>query len=322
MNGIAPSGAPVGIGNGPAGVVPRASAARAPSWRTVQLLGVRIDALRCAEAVGVVLASLDAGVGGWVLTPNVDILRRLVRDRGFARLCEGTTLRLADGMPLVWASRVQGTPLPERVAGSELVVPLACEAARRGRSMYLLGGNPGAACGAAEQLRRRFPDLIIAGTMCPPMGFDRDEAQVARVVAEIAATRPDIVLVGLGSPKQERLIDRLRGAWPGAWYFGVGITFSFLSGQVPQAPRWCRRIGLEWAHRLIHEPRRLARRYLVDGLPFVLAMLVSAAWVRIRGRDSASARVRSVVGRGASGACRESERIVRDRPSRAGSFTR
>jgi N-acetylglucosaminyldiphosphoundecaprenol N-acetyl-beta-D-mannosaminyltransferase len=226
-----------------------------------------------AQAADHIVASIAAGQGGWVLTPNLDILRRIVRDRDFAGLIEPTTLRLADGMPLVWASRLRRTPLPERVAGSDLIWALCERAAKANQSVFLLGGNPGAADAAAAILTARSPGLKVAGTACPPPGFERDNGAVESIGERLQAERPDIVLVALGSPKQERLISVLRHRLPGAWFLGVGITFSFVSGEVRRAPRWMRRVGLEWIHRLAQEPRRLAKRYLVHGIPFALRLL-------------------------------------------------
>jgi N-acetylglucosaminyldiphosphoundecaprenol N-acetyl-beta-D-mannosaminyltransferase len=248
----------------------------------ILLLGQPIDAVTSTQALARIFTDLSAARGGWVVTPNLDILRRLVLDTDFRQLCSGASLMLADGMPLVWASRLQGTPLPARVAGSDLIWDLAAAAAREDRSMYFLGGNPGAAEGAANLLVRRSPSLRIVGTECPPLGFERDEAYMTGLLARMHAAAPDIVLVALGCPKQEHVITRLRPHLPRTWFLGVGVTFSFVTGDVRRAPRWLQRLGLEWTHRLIQEPRRLWRRYLVDGLPFAARLLMVSALQRVR----------------------------------------
>jgi N-acetylglucosaminyldiphosphoundecaprenol N-acetyl-beta-D-mannosaminyltransferase len=229
------------------------------------------------QAADEIVRRQQSGVGGWVVTPNLDILRRATNDREFRRLYNEATIRLADGMPLVWASRLQRTPLPARAAGSDLVFVLAERAARAGASIYLLGGNPGTAERAAHELARRYPGLRIAGLECPPIGFDRDPAEIARIAARLSAASPDIILVALGSPKQEKLIAAVRAAMPSAWFIGVGISFSFVAGDIRRAPVWMRRAGLEWIHRLAQEPRRLAHRYIIDGIPFAFVLLTSAA---------------------------------------------
>ena len=237
-----------------------------------------LDAVTMDGAIDRIAHSIAHAEGGWVLTPNLDILRQIVSSTESRALAEGTTLRLADGMPLVWASRLKRTPLPERVAGSDLVAPMCARAAREGWSVFFLGGNPNAAIDAARVLKERSPALRVAGTRCPPVGFEHDEAYMATLEADLRNADPALVFVALGAPKQERVIARLRPVLPRAWFFGIGVTFSFISGEITRAPRWVRAVGLEWAHRLVQEPRRLARRYLLQGLPFAARLLARSSW--------------------------------------------
>jgi N-acetylglucosaminyldiphosphoundecaprenol N-acetyl-beta-D-mannosaminyltransferase len=256
-----------------------------PATDRIRLLGIWLDRITLAGAVERIAEQAADGRGGWVLTPNLDILRRLTRDRGFAELCEGTSLRLADGMPLIWASRLQRTPLPERAAGSDLIWPLCERAAKDGLTVFLLGGNPGASEAAADELRRRSPSLRIIGTECPAMGFESDAGYMSRLTARLQGLRPDLVFVGLGSPKQERLIRQLRPLLPRSWFLGIGVTLSFVGGEIRRAPTWMRRLGVEWLHRLAQEPRRLFKRYLLHGAPFACYLLTIAA---LRGVSSAA----------------------------------
>ncbi|TAJ23395.1 MAG: glycosyltransferase [Planctomycetota bacterium] len=254
----------------------------ASAAQTIELEGVRLHALDEGRCVAAVVAALARGRGGWIVTANLDHLRRLARDAALRASYARADLVVADGMPLVWAARLQRTPLPARVAGSDLIWSLSRAAADSGRSVYLLGGDPGTADAAAAELRVRFPGLRVAGTCCPEPGFERRAGEIEALAARIGAARPDIVFVALGSPKQEALIERLRGRVPNAWWMGVGISFSFVAGAVPRAPAWARSAGLEWLHRLAQEPRRLARRYLVDGLPFAALLLTRSAWRGLR----------------------------------------
>lgn len=256
---------------------------------SVRLLGVRIHAIRERECIDQILNALDEGRGGWVITPNLDILRQAVRDQSIAALLAKADLVVPDGMPLIWASRLQRTPLPQRVAGSTLIVTLCEAAGRADRSVFLLGGAPGAAERAANILEQRCPGLRIVSTCCPPFGFESQPNEIETIRSAVRSADPDIVFVALGSPKQERLIQELRREFPGCWWIGVGISFSFLAGDVRRAPRWMQRIGLEWLHRLCQEPRRLGRRYLVDGLPFAVRLLTGSAWRGLAGRFAGGA---------------------------------
>jgi N-acetylglucosaminyldiphosphoundecaprenol N-acetyl-beta-D-mannosaminyltransferase len=240
---------------------------------TIRLHGVEFHAITEQRCVEHILGELDAGHGGVVVTPNLDHLRRCTRDLMFSALVAEADLVVADGMPLIWASRLQRTPLPQRIAGSDLISSLSAAAAKRNKSVFLLGGAPGTAEGAARILRERSPELRVADTHCPPVGFEKDEAAMNAVIAALVAAQPDIVYVGLGSPKQEFLIERIRKVLPNAWWLGVGVSFSFLCGDVKRAPVVLRKLGLEWAHRLVQEPRRLFHRYIVVGLPFGASLL-------------------------------------------------
>ena len=248
----------------------------------IRLAGLDFDRLDEAEVVEHIMASSARQQGGWVITPNVDICRHAHRDPGLRRLIQSASLAVPDGTPLVWAAWLRGSPLPERVAGGSLIFSLSRAAAQRGRSIYLLGGAPGVPQRAAAQLRRRYPGLRVAGAASPPLGFDRDPGQIAVIRERLAAATPDIVYVGLGFPKQERLIEAIAPACPGSWFIGCGAAIPYAAQTLPRPPRWMRQAGLAWFFRLLHEPRRLVRRYLVDDLPFAVRLLASSAVSRLR----------------------------------------
>ena len=232
-----------------------------------------------AELVDRIDASLARRSGGWVVTVNVDHLQR-VRNVSRVRECYAKAdVIVADGMPLLWAAALQGTPLPDRIAGSDLVWTIAERAAKRGYSLYLLGGAPGAADQAARVLSSRWPELRIAGVSSPHVSEPATPSEVEAIRSMLAKAEPEIVYVALGAPKAEYLIAALREAFPRTWWIGVGISLSFIAGSVQRAPVWVQRSGLEWLHRLLQEPRRLARRYLIDDLPFMAGFLWRA-WRR------------------------------------------
>jgi N-acetylglucosaminyldiphosphoundecaprenol N-acetyl-beta-D-mannosaminyltransferase len=252
------------------------------AFERVHLDGTGIDRITEGEVVAVVRDAIAAGRGGRIVTPNVDILRQAQVDERVRAYLDDADLIVADGMPLVWASRLSGAPLPERVAGSSLIWSLSEGLGRDGRSIFVVGGAPagdGTADGAAraaDRLAGRCPGLRIAGTTCPPYGFERDATGYADLCAEVADARPDLVFVGLGFPKQEAVVTRLREHLPSAWFMGCGAAVNFVAGDVDRAPRWMQRSGLEWAHRLGTEPRRLAGRYLRRDAPYALRLLVTA----------------------------------------------
>ncbi len=247
----------------------------------VRLLGMPINVLTERQTVDVVLSAIARGDGGWIVTANLDQLRQYRSSSWLRDLFDGVSLIVPDGMPLVWATRVQGTPLPERVAGSALIWSLTEAAADAQASVYLLGGSPGVADRAAEALRRRYPQLRIAGTICPQLGFENDAQALLEISSSLEAAGADIVYVALGFPKQERLIERLREDFPNTWFMGVGISLSFVSGDVTRAPVWMQRIGLEWLHRLIQEPQRLSSRYLLRDLPFAIRLAAHVVLQRV-----------------------------------------
>lgn len=262
----------------------RASTAPVPApLPEIRLGPVLLHAITEPQCVTHVMQCLAAGRGGWIATANLDHLRRLRESAEFRALYAKASVVTADGMPVVWACRLQGTPIPARVAGSDLIKSLPAAAAQHDRSIFLLGGDPGTAEAAAAKLRATSPPLRVVGTLCPEFGFEKDAARWQQIEAALLAARPDVVFVALGSPKQEVVIDRLRHLLPQAWWIGVGISFSFVAGDVKRAPRWLQRLGLEWLHRLLQEPRRLGARYLWHGPPFLCRLLGGAVWRRLRG---------------------------------------
>jgi N-acetylglucosaminyldiphosphoundecaprenol N-acetyl-beta-D-mannosaminyltransferase len=243
-------------------------------------MGLPFDRLDHPALIRLFLDGVRERNGGWIVTPNLDILRQFTRCPDSRRLILAATHRVADGQPIVWASRLAGRPLPGRVPGSDLVVSLPEAAGRAGLSVFLLGGNPGVAAAAAARLEARCPGLERVGSYCPPYGFEDDPRELAKIRNALKSARPALVLVGLGFPKQERLIHLLRSEMSETWFVGVGISLSFLAGDQPRAPAALQRLGLEWLHRLAHEPRRLFRRYVAHGLPFGLRLLAWAAGAR------------------------------------------
>jgi N-acetylglucosaminyldiphosphoundecaprenol N-acetyl-beta-D-mannosaminyltransferase len=264
---------------------PPLSRAIVASTPAVSLMGLRLARLDRHRLLDHVFDCLRVGQGGWLVTANLDFLRRYVRDRLSRELYDAADVRVADGMPLVWACKLQGQPLPERVPGSSLVWLLAERAAREGKSIYLLGGADGANEKARKVLEEKYPGLAWVSGTSPWVASPPTESDITSILAELSARKTDILLVGLGSPKQEQLIRALRPHLPSTWMIGVGISFSFVAGDVKRAPTWMRRAGIEWIHRMLQEPRRLAKRYLLHDLPFALRLFPHALVARFRQRQ-------------------------------------
>jgi N-acetylglucosaminyldiphosphoundecaprenol N-acetyl-beta-D-mannosaminyltransferase len=188
--------------------------------------------------------------------------------RAYAR----ADLSLVDGMPLLWASRLLRAPLPEKISGSDFVMPLLERAASRGWRVHLFGAGPGVAEKAREKLAELLPRLNIVGVDAPRVGTEDSAERIEEILAPIRRVNPQIVLVALGAPKQEIWIDQVRDALTPAVLLGVGASLDFVAGTIPRAPRWMSRTGLEWLYRLTREPGRLWRRYLVRDPRFLLVL--------------------------------------------------
>jgi N-acetylglucosaminyldiphosphoundecaprenol N-acetyl-beta-D-mannosaminyltransferase len=236
----------------------------------VELFGINLHPCRMSEAVDELcgwIASPGAGRCRYVVTPNVNHAVLLRRHAQFARVYADADFVLADGAPIVLFARMFGRGVPERVAGSDLV-PLLFDRARTDSPIrvYLLGARPEANERATRAVEERWPGIRVVGRDSPPFGFEHRETENARILTQIAAVQPDVLIVGLGAPKQELWVHQHRDHIHAKIALCVGATIDFLAGDKQRAPRWMRRSGLEWMHRVALEPRRLSGRYLRDGL--------------------------------------------------------
>jgi N-acetylglucosaminyldiphosphoundecaprenol N-acetyl-beta-D-mannosaminyltransferase len=219
-----------------------------------RILGVRVDCLDTKETLERIEAFVGSGRMHQVATVNPEFVMRAQNDREFARVLESADLCLPDGTGVVWAARRQGCALREPVAGTDLVKPLAALCARREFRLFLLGAQPGVAAELAARLEGDNPGLRIAAHSGEP-DASHDEESLRR----ISDHGTDVLLVAYGAPTQELWIDRVRARLAVSVAMGVGGAFDYLTGRVPRAPAWMRRGGLEWLHRLAHQPWRLGR---------------------------------------------------------------
>jgi N-acetylglucosaminyldiphosphoundecaprenol N-acetyl-beta-D-mannosaminyltransferase len=249
--------------------------------RSIRLFGIEMDAVRMTDAVEQVMDwSQSDGPCRYVVTPNVDHAVMFQERADLRQAYADASLVLADGFPVVVASRLLGKKLPERVAGSDLAPALFEKVGQSRRDealkVYLLGAAPGVAERAAKNIEARWPGVKVVGTYSPPLGFERDDAENDRILARIAEARPQVVLLGLGAPKQELWVQRHRERVAANVVLCVGATIDFLAGERSRAPMWMRKTGLEWLHRVASEPRRLVKRYARDA--WIFPQLVWREW--------------------------------------------
>jgi N-acetylglucosaminyldiphosphoundecaprenol N-acetyl-beta-D-mannosaminyltransferase len=266
-------------------VQPRPDAAPLPS--TVDVLGVQLALTDYHQTLDWIDATVAARGQGYVCACNVHTVMASSEDPELrAALCHAA-LNVPDGQPLVWAINALGHPLTERVYGPELMSRACARAVESGQRFYLYGGrNQGALVQLALNLRQRHPGVKIVGGYSPPHRPLTEEEEVA-IAAEINQARADVVWVGIGVPKQEKWMARMRTRVEAPVLVGVGAAFDFHAGLVPQAPDWIQQHGLEWTYRLAQEPRRLWRRYLRYNPRFVGAFARQLAAERRAGRSSA-----------------------------------
>lgn len=236
--------------------------------RRVRIGRVWVDAVTFDGALRAIETLVQSGRGGSVFTPNVDHVVTAEDDAAFRDAYDAVSLSLADGKPILWAATLLGTPIPEKVSGSDLVEPLLRLAGRAGWRVFLLGGVDGVAEQAARRCRDEF-GVNVVGTANPFIRLDGSPGDLERGVEQVCASRPDLLLVAMGAPKQELWIHHNRDRLGSVVSVGVGASLDFIVGRVRRAPAWISNAGLEWLYRLAREPRRLAHRYLVKDPRFL-----------------------------------------------------
>lgn len=239
----------------------------------IKICNVKIDNVSFQDVIQRISELVSSNNNSFIITPNIDHIVRLQRDGFFKETYDNASLVLADGMPLLWASKFLGTPLKEKISGSDLLPKLCEVSADKGWKVFFLGGREGAANKAAEVLKNRFFGLKIVGTYCPFFGFENDINENQKIVSMIKEAKPDILFVGLGSPKQEKWIYKYKDQYQVPVSIGIGVSFELTSGIVKRAPVWMQKCGLEWFWRLMMEPKRLWKRYLIDDPVFFWLVL-------------------------------------------------
>lgn len=251
---------------------------------SVILAGIPIHRISSQELIKRILFLISENKGALVVTPNVDHLRRAHMDREWRRLLISADFRVPDGIPLLWAANIQGQPLRGRVNGTDLFESLIEICSKEKIKMALIGGEPGSAIATSSYISDRFG--ADCPSLCPTFGFETTPDGMKSVTSFVLHHKPKVVFLGLGSPKQERIGHELKRAYPSAVYIGIGVSFSFVGGIMPRAPKWAQKLGLEWLYRLSQEPKRLFSRYILHGLPFLIQLLLRSATLRLIGNGA------------------------------------
>lgn len=230
----------------------------------MKFMNTEIDNLTMQETLQAINQLIQESKSAYVVTPNVDHIVQLETNRELQEVYKNASLILTDGKPLLWIAKWYGTPIKEKISGSDLF-PLLCNmAAAKGYKMFFLGAAEGVAKKAAENLAVKYKGLQVVGTYSPPFGFENNKNEMDKIKNMIKASKPDILIVGLGCPKQEKFMYNHCKELGVPISLGLGASFDFEAGNIKRAPRWMANHGLEWLFRITQDPRRMAKRYLVN----------------------------------------------------------
>jgi N-acetylglucosaminyldiphosphoundecaprenol N-acetyl-beta-D-mannosaminyltransferase len=231
------------------------------------------------EALRLSDCHINAGGRGYIAMTGVHGVIEAQSDGAFCGILNGSFITAPDGMPTVWVGRGQGHARMSRVYGPDFMLRMCELSLARGYRHFFYGGNPGVAKLLAHNLSLRFPGLKIAGTYTPPFR-PLNVSEENLLLAQVKNSRPDILWVGLSTPKQERFMARYIEKLDVSLMVGVGAAFDIHTGRVAEAPSWMKNSGLQWLHRLVHEPRRLGRRYLVNNPRFIWNIALQLSGLR------------------------------------------
>lgn len=238
----------------------------------VKILNVQVDNCTIDQALDKIQQFVEERSNAYVVTPNLDHLVMLERDLQFRRVYEEADLVLTDGKPLVWLAKANKTSVKQKISGSDLFPRIAEISAKNGYKMFFLGAAEGVAQKAAYNLKQKYKDLNVVGTYSPTYGFENDPVEIKHIIKQIRTAKPDILIVGLGAPKQEKFIWKYRKILQVPVSLGLGASLDFEAGVKKRAPKWMSDHGLEWLYRVVQEPRRLFKRYFIDGIMIIPLM--------------------------------------------------
>lgn len=232
----------------------------------IKFMNIEIDNFTMDESLKEIERLIKKNKNSYVVTPNVDHIVQIEKGGKLVDVYKNADLILTDGKPLIWISKWYGTPIKAKISGSDLF-PLLCDmSAKKGYKMFFLGSAEGIAAKAAKNLMKRYPGLKVVNTYSPPFGFEDDEYEMEKIISIINESKPDILIVGLGCPKQELFIFDNKEMLRVPISLGLGASLDFESGKIKRAPEWMRNNGLEWLFRITQDPKRMIKRYLIDDM--------------------------------------------------------
>lgn len=230
----------------------------------IQFLNISVDNITTNIALEKISFLVENTTQSYVVTPNVDHIIMVEKDQEFKEIYENASLVLTDGQPLIWISKYFGTPIVEKISGSDLFPKICAVAAEKGYSMFFLGAAKGVADKAAMNLLDLHPNINIVGTYSPTFGFEKNEEEIAGIINLINSKKPDILILALGSPKQEKFYYKYKEKINVPVALALGASVDFAAGNIKRAPHWMSKNGFEWLYRLYKEPKRLFKRYIID----------------------------------------------------------
>lgn len=239
----------------------------------IKFLNIEIDNLSMQESIDYIDKLIQNKKPSYLVTPNVDHIVKLEKDKEFMEVYDNADLILTDGMPLIWISKILKTPIKEKVSGSDIFPEICKLAVKKDYSIFLLGAAEGVAVKAANNLKNKYEGLNILGTFSPSYGFENDEVEIRYIIKKISEAKPDILAVGLGAPKQEKFIYKYKDELNVPISLAIGASIDFEAGNINRAPLWMQRIGLEWFYRFLKEPKRMFKRYFIDDLKIIKILI-------------------------------------------------
>ncbi len=231
-----------------------------------RLLNTYVNNVDMDETIRIIEKMIEGKKKHYIIPINIDVVVKMEKDPYLKRIIDNADLVLIDGKPLIWISNWYKRPVKAKISGSDLVPALCKESAKKGYTIFIIGGKDGIAEKAMDNLEKQLPGIKIVGTYAPPFNFEKDRMELEKMNQIITDAHPDLLIVCFGCPKQERWIYENYNKYNAKISISAGATVDFLANHVTRAPLWMSEYGLEWFYRFLQEPKRLFKRYFVDDI--------------------------------------------------------